>query len=183
MNLSEVSEPLIALCNDVIQARELNENKDDDFTRRVYIRSLFTLIEGSTWLIKQALLKATCEACRKIELPALDGLLGDSSSEIDQRGEIVEKKKFIPISNNVRFTCNQFNRLTKSNIVLDVQSQAWSYFLDSIKVRNRITHPKETADLAITDDEFKKCKAVESWYNAHMHEFLAVMYGRRIPGK
>ena len=95
MKLGDVAIPMIALLEDAMEAQSLAAERKDDFSRRVYIRSMFSYIEGSVWLVKQCLLKATCDASRRASSLSLDELLSDESTEIDERGKVKKRKKSV----------------------------------------------------------------------------------------
>ena len=176
MKMSEITEPLVALIDDTIEAQNLASSRDDGFSRRTYVRCLFTYIEGTVWLTKMACLRATCDPCRRISQPELDALLQDQAHEVDNRGEIVQKKKFIPVASNLRFACKTFNSLFDGDIELHLGEKQWNNFLTAIEIRNRITHPKSIADLKISDEEFELCRnSVCVWFNFIAHRVLKIL--------
>lgn len=46
----------------------------------------------------------------------------------------------------------------------DYRSRGWQSLLDSVPVRNRITHPRSPSDLEITDDEVAKVREALVWF-------------------
>jgi len=60
-----------------------------------------------------------------------------------------------------------------TTVDLPVGSTSWQEFLTAIEVRNRITHPKDTADLQVSDNEIAVCKRVCGWFNERIADFIA----------
>ena len=64
------------------------------------------------------------------------------------------------------------NRSFRSEIDLGVGKKQWSEFLESIEIRNRITHPKKATSFLISDNEIEACKNTSSWFNELTHQSL-----------
>jgi hypothetical protein len=58
------------------------------------------------------------------------------------------------------------NEYTEKNSELDVGGSEWQSFLEAIKVRNRITHPKKTADLVVSQDDLKNVIKTFEWLDS-----------------
>jgi len=43
------------------------------------------------------------------------------------------------------------------------KEEGWSHFKNSVKLRDRITHPKVTADVEISDHDLSECDMAYSW--------------------
>ena len=57
-------------------------------------------------------------------------------------------------------------------IELGVGSSKWDDFTKPIKLRNRITHPKQTTDILISDDELQLAVDVNAWFNQIINEVI-----------
>jgi hypothetical protein len=62
---------------------------------------------------------------------------------------------------NIRFAFKLFKKNYGDSSNLDVGGEGWQFFLRSIKVRDRLTHPKQASDLSVSDVEL--VEAIESW--------------------
>ena len=182
MEFGVFQQPLIALLEDTVEVESLLKDMDSQCARRMYIRSLFSLYEGTIWLIKQTCLNASCEVCRKVRHPDKEGLLKDENYEVDANGDIKTRPRFTPLASNLRFAFMTFSDLFGVDIDLETGSHHWKNFKDSIGVRNRITHPRSAEDLLISDEEFAKCQDSSYWFNRILHEVLAALTGDRIEG-
>lgn len=58
------------------------------------------------------------------------------------------------------------NRFTHGSIDLQTDSKTWDRFNKTIKVRNRITHPKNAGEIDITDEEIQHATEVCNWFNS-----------------
>ncbi|WPX87529.1 hypothetical protein PsasTeo6_13816 [Pseudomonas asiatica] len=137
---------------------------DNQFTRRAYIRSIFAMIEGTTWVLKQTLLKAL-EMKGKTFQPGEYELLSDKSYELKENGDIKEQTKFPKLPDNIRFTYKALGKYTNTEFKVGVGTIAWSNFLEALKIRNRITHPKNPSEFFVSDSEIAICQQTTSWFN------------------
>ncbi|MEO8491848.1 hypothetical protein [Pseudomonas sp.] len=166
MNLSNFTDRLFPMLEDALWAEKALESNDSQPTRRAYIRSVFAVIEGTVWILKQALLSAAAgpenhHSLRRGEYE----LLSDKSYELKNNGEIREQIKFLKLQDNIRFTYKMIERYTGTKFNLEINTRDWDNFVNAINVRNRITHPKTAAEFSISDNELIFCKQVTSWFN------------------
>lgn len=175
MKLGDIKQPLLKLLYDAGEAETLLETNDSQFARRSYVRILFVYVEGATWLLKQACLKAKSPAGVRRIKPAEYALLSDESYELKNNGETVVQTKFLRLPENVLFCIKVFNRLFGAEIDLGVGTTKWEGFLNALKIRHRITHPRNVSEFDITDDEIELCKRVCSWFNDMLHVCFQAM--------
>ncbi|RYX86744.1 hypothetical protein EON83_00765 [bacterium] len=72
------------------------------------------------------------------------------------------------ITANTLFIFSYFPDLIGLENKVDKNSQEWKDFVDSVKIRNRITHPKKFADININSHEFEKIRgATQWWFSEH----------------
>jgi hypothetical protein len=168
--LGDVSQRIRKLLEDACEAENFLKNNNSQFEKRAYIRSTFAYMEGTIWLFKQLILqtvfqsKAVTNPLRLLSIAEL-GLLSDVSYDLKDNGEPYEQQKFLPISKNLRFTVGVMNRFTHGSIDLQTNSKTWDRFNKTIKIRNRITHPKNAGEIDITDEEIKHAIEVCNWFN------------------
>jgi hypothetical protein len=167
MKFRDIADPMIELAEDAAAAEKYLDECDNQFARRAYIRSTFAFLESEVWLLKKVCLT----------IPGLQGagekplshaeyaLLQDHTYELGGNGDPLVRPKHLKLRDNLRFTFNVFNRLFSSQIDLGVGTGSWDTFLDAVAIRNRITHPKNAANLSITDDEIQTCRKMQSWFN------------------
>lgn len=157
---------IMPILEDALWAESALNSEDNKFTRRAYIRSLFSMIEGTVWILKQTVLHAPVRDGKPKRLsPAEYALLSDKTYDLTSSGEPKEQTKFLKLPENVRFTFNILSKYFGIKFDLGVGSTNWNFFLEAQKIRNRIAHPKTPEEFNISDDEIQTCKMVCSWFN------------------
>jgi len=167
MKIGTIKNGLEPLLNDAFEAEKfLGENKESQFFRRLYIRSVFAYIEGSVWILKQVCLNAKSAngEKRKISLSEYS-ILTEESYELKNNGNIKTVSKNLNLLDNIKFTFKTVNKLFNGKIELGVGTKSWDNLIDAKKVRNRITHPKSDKEMFVDDNEIENCEKVCSWFN------------------
>ena len=149
---------------------EKSLDEDKQYLRRSYVRSLFAMIEGTIHCVKE-LEFAELYAHKKTSIPTLVALK-EKMFDIDEKGKIKENTKFVKSVNNLRFMVNTFDRLYGKKLDLGIGKSIWTSFKSAIKIRNRITHPKEPGDLNISDRELAIAKNVNEWFNVIVKDII-----------
>ncbi|MEW7987353.1 MAG: hypothetical protein AB2805_16895 [Candidatus Thiodiazotropha sp.] len=154
------------MLEDAHWAENALESDDSQFTRRAYVRSLFALIEGSIWVLKQTVLHAPVqEGKAKSLIPAEYALLSDKTYDLKSNGTPKVQTKYLKLPENLRFTFTVVQKYFQLELDIGVGTVAWDKFLEAQSIRNRITHPKTSSEFEVTDDEIALCQEVCSWFN------------------
>lgn len=150
----------------------VRENPNNHFFRRTLIRTIFAMIEGAIYAMKQMILLQHNN--KKFELtPAEHAILIEEGYELKENGQPKASVKFLKLAANLRFTLSIFAKnLTSLEYKFDATSHGWVNLLKSIDIRNRITHPKQDTDLLITDDEFGNALSASTWFSASFQELM-----------
>lgn len=169
--VDEFAEMEIDLHNEVVGARDLAERPVGAFTensaRRQLFRSCFAHIEGVLFAFKQILLHyddlqqfLKCE--ERSFMQEIEFYL--SGKEIDER------PAFIRLAQNIQVTFAIWGRIdpTKTLPPASYDTSEWSALLESIRVRNRVTHPKRKTDLDISDHELQRLFEGFNWFKEAM---------------
>lgn len=165
MKLRDVIDPLLELLQDTKTAEELLNETPTQFAKRAYIRSSFAYIEGTVWLLKQACLGAADTTRPRVFSLAEYALLNDESYDLKNNGEPSVQTKFLRLPDNVKFTDRAVAKFFGSKPQVHAGSTAWMNFLEAIKIRNRITHPKSLKDYEVIDNEIEVCREATHWFN------------------
>lgn len=166
MNLGDIKDRLMPLLEDAHWAEQALDKQDNQFTRRAYIRSIFAMIEGSIWVLKQTVIHApVSDGGIKRLLPGEYALLSDMTYELKSNGQIKEQTKYLKLPANCRFTFDVLAKYFRSEFNLGVGTVAWDNFLAAQEIRNRITHPKTVSEFEVSDNEIATCKEACSWFN------------------
>ena len=175
MKFREYTEPILKLLEDAKTAESQLDVGDSQFMRRAYVRSVFAYIEGATWLIKQTSLRVASESGFKPKDLGTYAILNDECYDLNDKGEVTTRSKFLRSSDNLRFAVCNFNSLFRSAIDLGVGAVPWNNFLAAIKVRNRLMHPKNTQEFDVSASEIQSAKNVCWWFNELMKQTMEVM--------
>ena len=147
------------------------EKEDTQFRRRAFIRAFFAAVEGELYALKQVLIDM--HNLRRVEFSTADlALLREESYDIKPNGRAYAKPKFVSTDTNLRFVVRKVEEAFEIDCNLDTEEQGWKSFKDSIKVRNRITHPKAATEIMVTDAERFEARRAFGWYVANVGELL-----------
>lgn len=158
----------------------LDKSKNDQFFRRMLFRSAFAYIEGMIFQFKQStaglLLVKHIAAIQRdqdnIFLPTpYTGFLNDSDFTLTENGDIKEKRAFIHLKTNIQYAFKVASEVYFSSYKLD-KGSGWLCFLRSVKVRNRITHPKDPVEMIISDNEVADVKATLIWFDSTFEDLF-----------
>lgn len=172
MKLGVIKTALAPLLDDAYESEKLlAENRDSQFIRRLYIRSVFSYIEGSIWVLKQVCLNAKSVSGEKRKITLSEySILAELSYDLKSNGDIKTTIKILSLLDNIKFTFKTINRLFQGNINLGTGTESWNNLITAKNVRNRITHPKSEQAMTVSNEEMAVCEAVCTWFNILVHQ-------------
>ena len=141
------------LFHDIEVLQNLKSQKSNkNAYRRFFIHSIFSYIDSYLSFLKSQI-ALTGE---------VDYLCLDEEEEIiilgrKGKGNLRNKPKRLPLSQDIKFTIQLFLEINYSFSVIDYKTKDWNQLIQAIKVRNRIIHPKKASDLLVMDKEFNLC--------------------------
>jgi hypothetical protein len=144
--------------------------------RRLFVRSVFSFIEAAVFRIKTgALFWDTSKL-----LPYEIALINEEDYELDDRGRIKTRRAHLRFSGNFRFAFAVAAKAAGVTCQLEVGGDGWRALRDSVKVRDRLMHPKRSADLAVTDAEARNAMEAFRWVMDQMSHLAAetLLHGR-----
>ena len=100
--------------------------------------------------------------------------LSEIEVQIDSNGELKTKEKFGKFENLFNFTFKLYSKLYDKSLLFESLKSQKSYddFKKSITIRNRITHPKNSYDVFVNGEDYKKVKSAGDWFHAAMIALL-----------
>jgi hypothetical protein len=166
MSERTTSELIETLGNDIDRChRELISTLDDgkvdpngdvyadyEYHARQLIRAIFAFIEAVTFSVK---VKAA-EHCIHHNRDIADAerfFAVDVEHVLTDRGEVVERPAHIRLADNIRFAFALQEKALGCAKTFDPSTEWWSCLRSSIKVRDRLTHPKLPEDVDISGAE------------------------------
>jgi hypothetical protein len=142
-----------------------NVDADYEFHARQLLRAVFAYIEGVTFSVKITAANQCLE--KNIDIsPPERYIAGEVSYELNDKGEVVEHPAQIRLAANVRFAFTLLERVYGYPSQFDPSSEWWFCFKESIKVRNRLMHPRMPKDLDVSGDEIVKALKAKNGFNA-----------------
>lgn len=158
----------IKICMDHIHEDQENEQ----FWRRTYIRTIFSLFEGIIHMLRQIAIEPCYvgeeTGLSHYEISALKG----ETYKISGRGKIMPKAYYYNISKGIMLINRSLRKRRIITEEIDPHGEAWEAFNHAVRTRNRITHPKKESDLLITEAEFEEFQSVTKWFIQLINTYL-----------
>ncbi len=155
-----------ALKEDIQDSLQLYiSSKKSQFSRRIYARTLFSQIEAWVYNLKTLILESELilEAPpTPLELTALREETWGGVSDAGQPQ--VRADRFIPLAANIRFACQTAARCFGVSYSIAAGEAGWKAFREALEIRNRLTHPRSSADLAVSDTEVETIHKAHEWF-------------------
>jgi hypothetical protein len=149
----EIDALFYALVDDVIAATELRAKRNDDFTRRLYVRTVFAAVEGIIQVMKKRALLSHEASDKPLLTPEEITLIREEDLKIDNTGSVKITKKKISLLPNFEFAFKINAKAASKVASFDKSGDGWQSFKKAIKVRHRLMHPNSLADLQISKQD------------------------------
>ena len=101
-------------------------------------------------------------------------LLKEKSIEIKSNGAIKTKERYFAFESLFKFTYLTYSKhFKKESLYKDlISDNRYHSFKEALEIRNRITHPKGSQSILISQAEFKKICEAHDWYHSFLIEML-----------
>jgi hypothetical protein len=139
------------------------KNFGDQTWRRAYTRSLFSMIETLIYRLKEDIYNLLESEGSDIS-SEIEGKLKGQIIKRNKQGQIKIRRCYQSLLNSIEYAYSHYAYMHYIDYKIDKNSPGWQWFLKSLKIRNRITHPKETADLEINNDELIIIQSAGKWF-------------------
>ena len=165
----------IATADNAICGQFLKAGDNIPFWRRMLYRSVFSSLESYVSILKQEalLISENSKPCFTEEevllLRDVECAVGDDGTPQSRKAKI----RFLP---NLKFALRSYARSYGRTVILE-KDAGWDALTRSVKVRDRITHPKAKADLEITEREIDDLQSAWMWFVRHLGKALDVKQG------
>jgi hypothetical protein len=136
----------LVLINDVLLLRLSPEM--DSRERRNFVRAVFAAIEGILWSVQGELLNTA----ERVLTEAERHYLKDESVRLNDKGKVEISKAKTTLAQRVYLVTSLVARV-RPECTVDLESAGWRDLQNSLKLRDRLTHPKLRSDLDISDGE------------------------------
>lgn len=166
-------------CNAV---EELRISDSDQFFRRTLIRTLFAMIEGAVFALKQLILEE--HRMEKVNLsPAEYAVLSEESYNLKESGVLRVLDNYLRLKANIKFTLPFYARalgmLFKFEPPLDKEPR-WGSLCRAINKRNQLMHPKSQEDLVVGDHDLEDALSAASWFIEQLDQLDRIAFERLV---
>ncbi|MHA6139919.1 hypothetical protein ACX3YC_21210 [Pseudomonas mohnii] len=135
--------------------------------RRTLVRSVFAFIEGNAYFLRRMLL-----ASFKPELSLeLQLALAEQQIEITGNGTVRKKAMRAGALDLLKLTIGTFTAILPS-LNLKASGPNFESLVRSMKVRDRLMHPKSAHSLNVTDEEIRDVIGAYSWFSLSMVDVI-----------
>ncbi len=155
---------------DAIISRSHVETDVKEYAIRQYVRAVFAMIEGTIYVMKQ-LARNSIEKLSAAEL----ALIAEELYDLNDKGEPIIRPNYLKLEKNIKFAFSIYAKSVGLTYTLPVHESGWNSLKQSIKLRNRLMHPKKFSDLDVTDDEFNSVVATHEWFDQKYKELQVLM--------
>ncbi len=165
--MAEVSEDSLEqvrreLLDDVAECWFSLKRKDSQAHRRNYVRAVFAMVEGWVSVLK-AYVIAEVEGGRFEASRAEIAVLREEDYRLTDRGKPKTSQALLRSLQNLKFTFDIFARAHGVERP-DFGVEGFEVLREAVQVRHRVTHPKATADLDVSDEELSLVDEAWSWF-------------------
>jgi hypothetical protein len=161
--LNELRDLYEILISDVRECTDVIQKQDTQFARRTFVRSVFAFVEGVVFRLKQMALEASSELQVSLSIPEV-AVLSEETYELNDKGEPSAKSNYPQLPRNTKFAFKIVAYVFSINYKLKIDDSGWASFLEAIKIRNRLMHPKTIQETSISDEDLEIVGKALMWF-------------------
>jgi len=162
LDLKETKDKLVA--DEKICMQKAGET-GSQFWYRMFIRSFFAHVEGISFKLKKhALYWDRKQKSNKLTVGEI-AIINEENYKLKDNGKVTAYPSFSNVDKNLRFAINVFSKVHSITFEWKLKNDPrWNDFKDTIKIRNRLTHPKKAEELDFTQEEGDKLFRAHEWF-------------------
>ena len=165
---------ILNLTSDLSDATKLwHAEPESQFAGRTYIRTFWSSCDGILFTVRRTILLLHDLGINKLtDVELLT--LREQTFKLTEKGNVeIRDGNYIPAKTAFRFTISMLEKTYGKPYLLDLQSSGYHAFLQTLSVRNRITHPKSATEFLISQDDVRNaCRAAE-WFSIQSEQIPA----------
>lgn len=159
--------------NEQVRLLPLIDKTKSNESNRTYVRSFISMVEGITYRTRQILLERQKSNIIRLN-PEQIIVLAEISIELKDNGNMKKRQKFYDTRGMMLFTYKLYCEL---NNKLDIfkrylSDNRFNDFDESLKMRNRITHPKSGKDTYINGEDIQIVMSAGEWFHSFTFEIF-----------
>ncbi len=172
LQIAQVLVTDVVLCRDEFSRTSMESGRVNQFWARAFVRAFFAYVESSVFEMR-LVVRDAADGGRITLTVAERSLIDEESYEIAANGKPEARTKFLKLERNFRFTSELFGRAFAIETGIEYGDGGWESFLGSLKIRHRITHPRDLAAIDLTLPEVQTVVSAFAWYIASTDRLLA----------
>jgi len=133
----------------------------------MYVRLFISFVESLVATLKAEILEEIDDLSN-----AERALLSETTYDVSDQGKPVEKAFFVSIQKSIRFVFTMYAEMYGVQPSPNYGDDGWAAFLDAIRIRNRITHPRQVDELSVSDSEMVRIDKARDWIMASYRGIL-----------
>ncbi|GGY69639.1 hypothetical protein GCM10011613_12480 [Cellvibrio zantedeschiae] len=149
----------------VLENLRVNPN---DFWSRSLIRLCISLFEAEVFILKKNLLKYCKEYNVPIK-PEISTLLAGIKYEINDNGKVAERYFQIKMVSDIKFVFDQLRGIRGFTLKNKFSDSRWQCMEKTVKVRNRLVHPKLIEEQIVSEIEVNDCMSAYWWFSENIN--------------
>lgn len=146
---------------------------DHEFNARQLFRAGFAYIEGASFSLKIVAIDDAIENGIEITQAEINFAF-EESHQLNDKGYIVEVKAHISLAKNIKFAFNLYAKAHGLNKSFNAVPVWWGDLIKSIKIRDRLMHPRSPEDLDIEPKEVVTLVSAINGFNSLLAEYMGV---------
>lgn len=128
--------------------------------RRSFVRSVFAFIEGNAYFLRLTLLKNF----KDMLSPEVQLALAEQQIEVTGHGIVNKKPMRGTALNMLKLTVNSFKGALPGLHQVNLTGADFESLVRSVKVRDRLMHPKSAQALNVSDEEIRDVAHAFNWF-------------------
>jgi hypothetical protein len=162
---TDVTAFIQAIDGDVEIAQKCLKEQDSPYNRRAFVKNYYSFLEGLLHFLRAEVIRTVAiEPGRLTE--AKIAVLKEETYEVTGSGKIQTREKFLSFEHAFRLSIHYYFTSVINQVTVDYGGKGWHALRQGLRIRNRITHPKATAQMEISDEELAIVRVAKEWTDA-----------------
>ena len=152
---------------------QVETSQDEEMTRRLYVRSIFALVEALVEQHKRLLLHLAESCIIKLSTGVFEAL-SERAYAVRENGVVVEREQYLSLQCKLRAVYRATGIGFGEALAVRFDNEGWKAFQEAITIRDRLTHPKTYQDCHVRGADLDTVDAAEDWYRRLNNEYIRV---------
>lgn len=176
----DVTEIITTTSHDLtVLFNKLHEDPENQSWRRIYVRTAYAWIEATVYSMKLTALLFNNPKNEKLKLTiGENAIIFEKSFYLTDTGLVKSRQNFQETAKSLRFAFRVNAKVFNVDFHLDINCKGWQSYLDGLKIRNRITHPKSKKDLYVTDKDQIIVSDAVTWFSENIERLTFMSLGK-----